>query len=390
MRRDELRALGRLAGESAGGLTARIHQTHQAIARRAFTAAGPGAKPVALVHDGIATGVYSAVGAAGRHGLRAAGELAAVAVGGEALALETRPAGRRALAALNGIAGDRLHAERSPLELRMGLRVDGAAVAASRGALARAYPDATPRVAVFVHGLGQSEAIWRRGGRPAPLGEALRTRLGITPVYVRYNSGRPVADSGRDLAALLESVCAAWPVALGELMLIGHALGGLVVQAAAGEEWSSGGRVSDVIAIGTPHRGLAFGGVLRGATRALGMAPETRAVAGLLAARSAGLRESERGSLSGFAPGVRWRFISGSVARDPTGRLARRVGDLVVTRDSAWAHDAGAVRFDPGSYVQIGGASHFALPVHPAVAEQLVRWLSGPPALPRGPASQRP
>ncbi|HSO99714.1 MAG TPA: hypothetical protein VLP43_12240 [Solirubrobacteraceae bacterium] len=119
MRRDELRALGRLAGESAGGLTARVHQTHRAVAQRAFHAVGLGAKPAALIHD-----------------------------------------------------------ERSPLELQMGLRVDGAAVAVERDAIARAYPDATPRVAVFVHGLGQSEAIWCRGGRAAPLGEALRTRLG--------------------------------------------------------------------------------------------------------------------------------------------------------------------------------------------------------------------
>ncbi|HSO99715.1 MAG TPA: hypothetical protein VLP43_12245 [Solirubrobacteraceae bacterium] len=190
-----------------------------------------------------------------------------------------------------------------------------------------------------------------------------------------------MADSGRELAALLGSVDGAWPVELRELTLIGHALGGLVVQAAA---WDWSERVGEVISIGAPHRGLAFGGALRGATRALGRAPpETRAVAGLLEARSAALLESERGSRVGFAPGVRWRFISGSVARDPTGRLARTVGDLVVTRNSAWAHDAGAVRFDPGSYVQIGGASHFALPVHPAVAEQLVHWLGGPRALPR-------
>lgn len=374
MRRDELRALGRLAGESAGGLTARIHQTHRAVARRAFHAAGPGAKPVALIHDGIAAGVYGAVGAAGRHGLAAAGELAAAVLGEEAPTLEARPGARRALAALNGLTGDRLHAQDSPLALRTVLTGE----IAPRG----------PRIAVLVHGLGQDEAVWRT------LGGTLRDRLGITPVAVRYNSGRPVAEVGSELSALLERLIAEWPGAVHEVVLIGHALGTLVAEAAIDADGAWSARVSGIVALGTPYHGLAAGGALRGAARTLRRLPETRAVAGLLEARSAGLKAAEAGGGRRGPARIRRLYVSGSVTRDPTAWPARRLGDLVVTRDSAWAHGGGALKDPDARYVQVGGASHFGLPGHPGVIEQIVRFLGEPAGLPAParalPPAQRP
>ena len=40
----------------------------------------------------------------------------------------------------------------------------------------------------------------------------LRADLGLTPVVVRYNTGRHICDNGDDLAALLDAVVMAWPV----------------------------------------------------------------------------------------------------------------------------------------------------------------------------------
>jgi hypothetical protein len=374
MRRDELRALGRLAGESAGGLTARIHQTHRAVAQRAFHAAGPVTRPVALIHDGIAAGVYGAVGAAGRHGLAAAGELAAAALGEEAPGLEARPSGRRALAMLNGLAGDRLHAQGNPLALRT--------------MLAGEIGPRSPRIAVLVHGLGQDEAVWR------PLGAALRDRLGVTPVAVRYNSGRPVDAVAAEVSALLERLVAEWPGEVREIVLVGHALGTLVAEAAIGGDGAWGAQVGGIVALGTPYHGLAAGGALRGAARTLGRLPETRAAAGLLEARSAGLKAAETGGARRGTARLRRLYVSGSVTRDPTTWPARRLGDLVVTRDSAWAHTGGSLQDPDARYVQVGGASHFGLPGHPGVIEQIVRFLGEPRALPAPvralPAAQRP
>lgn len=366
MRREELVALGRIAGDSAADLTSRVHETHRAIASRVFAAAGPGSRPVAAIHDGIAAGMYGTVAAASRGVLRAAGELAAVAAAPDAPALGSAPAGRRALAVLNGVAGDRLHAGGSALALTTELIESPESPAA--------------RIAVLVHGLGQSEATWRRGEGDPPLGVALRERLGIAPIYVRYNSGRPVQDVGRELAALLER--RAEPTA--EIVLVGHALGGLVAEAAVleGGEWTE--RVAALVALGAPYRGLTVGAALRGVSRALGRLPETRAVAGLLEARSAGIKQSEIGGARLLPGRVRRLFVSGTLGADPGRWPARVLGDLIVSRDSAWAHGGGAVALAPESYRQIGGASHFALPVHPAVVELVVRWLGEPRLLAAG------
>jgi hypothetical protein len=60
MRREEVAALGDLAGEAAGGLTTQIQQVHSGIAQRVWRAVGPAATPVRLVRDQVASRSYSA------------------------------------------------------------------------------------------------------------------------------------------------------------------------------------------------------------------------------------------------------------------------------------------------------------------------------------------
>ena len=81
-------------------------------------------------------------------------------------------------------------------------------------ALRRAFPDATPRLAVFLHGLCETDDAWRlRAARHVPYGERLRTELGYTPIFIRYNSGLHISHNGRALAALLDALTEHWPVA---------------------------------------------------------------------------------------------------------------------------------------------------------------------------------
>jgi hypothetical protein len=389
MRPEELRELGDLAGDVAGGVTRRIRDTHRAVAHRVFDFVGPAALPVQVVHDGIAGLVYGTVAIAGRQGLRAAGAATRAALPPGAEPLQAGPSGRRAVALLNGAAGDLLHERRSPLEVRMTVRVDGRSVPPEPRSLARAYPDATHKLAVFVPGLGQTEGAWRRSSEIPLYGQRLRSELGITPLYVRYNTGRAVAENGADLARLLSALIDAWPVAVQELSLVGHALGALVcrsaAEAAAEESWVE--RLRHVITLGAPHRGTTIERLLRTAGGALNRLPETRPAGRTLELRSAGMKDSGRGSQTPFLPHVRYLFVSGSISADPDGGLGRLLGDLVVSRDSAWAHPGGRapVQFPVDSYRHIGGVSHFGLTSHPIVAEQLVQWLSGGRRLTAGP-----
>lgn len=396
MRREEIAALGELAGDAAAGMTSRVRETHQAIARRTFRAIGPGSRPVEVVHDGIAGAVYGAVGGLSRLGIMAGARAIGAARKPDVPSLGEGPSGRRALAALNGAFGDVLYERRSPLEVKLTLRAEGREVLPSVTGLRAAYPHATPRLVVFVHGLAQTEYAWLRG---VSYGARLRSQLGYTPLYVRYNTGRPVDANGRDLARLLGQIEASWPVRIDDITLIGHAIGALASRSACehayAEPWVE--KVRHLVALGAPHRGIALERLARLAGNALGRLPETRAASRALELRSAGIKDAGRGTAGGFLPHARYLFVSASVARNPGGLLARSLGDLVVSRDSAWAHSGRGepVRFPVESYREIGPINHFDLPAHPVVLEQIVDWLSGPAQLPAGdPASagepQRP
>ena len=202
----EIRAAGKLGGRVFAGLVGRIEQVHQVIADRAFAPVGAAGAPARVIHDSVARGAYLAVRGTG---------VAAGTVGGQAAHLlggggpaGRAPGGNLALAVLNAVAGDRLGADLAPLEIRMAVRDDGCDVGLTAAQIAAAFPHATPGLAVFVHGLAETEDSWRRqADQSAPYGDRLRAEFGYTPVHVRYNTGRHISDNGHDLADLL----AAWP-----------------------------------------------------------------------------------------------------------------------------------------------------------------------------------
>ncbi len=385
MRREEAAGVTQLAGDLAGGLTERIHETHRAIARRAFAGVGPAAAPVAAVHDAIASVSYGAAARGFRLGGRAVGRAVASgllpAPGSNELTRSTR--GRRAVALLNGAVGDRLEASGSALHLGMAIHAGGRSVAVEPDAIAGAFPGAAPRIAVLVHGLGASEAVWAARGPADGIDVRLRA-AGITPVTVRYNSGRALERSGAALAELLDELRDAWPVEAQELILIGHDLGGLVCHRAVEQGMAV---PTSVVCLGAPHLGLGAERLLDRLSSALERLPETRALGRTLAMRSAGLKDGGAADAPRLDPRIRYLFVSGNVVPDARHPAAGWFGDLVVSRASAWAQpDGEGVRLPLDSYREIGGVGHYALPAHPAVHDQVLAWLTRP-ALPAAPAA---
>ena len=75
--------------------------------------------------------------------------------------------------------------------------------------------------------------MWRFAGRQqSTYGELLAGERDVTPVYVRYNTGRHISTNGRELAAKLQRLVSVWPVRVREIDLIGHSMGGLVIRSA--------------------------------------------------------------------------------------------------------------------------------------------------------------
>jgi pimeloyl-ACP methyl ester carboxylesterase len=406
MRSEEIVAVGSLAGDAAGGLATRIHDMHHGIAERVFESIGPAGEPVRLVHDGISKGVYAAV-SAGTNALVRAGAVAlSVATPPDAPSVADSRAGRLVVGALNGAFGDLLERRRNALKVRMTFRHGDRDLTLTRDGLSAALPQAKPRVAIFFHGLCESDAAWKlRDSRYVPYGFRLETELGYTSLYLNYNSGRHISENGRELAAQLGKLLEAWPVEVQELALIGHSMGGLVARSAchygAGSEWTA--KVRHVFTLGAPHLGAPLEQLTHRATVRLARLPETRGVAHALNLRSSGIKDLRYGYLIDedwfgqdpdeylrragaeipFLDTANHYFVCATLARSHDARSARIIGDLLVLHASAWGHARGQrLRFPVDHYRHVGGATHFDLLNHPAIYDQLSAWLQSRAALP--------
>jgi hypothetical protein len=360
------------------------------------------------VHDAVAGLAYGSVRFALGAGARAVGEAAALRANGVSVGED--PAGRAALAVLHGAHGDLVAREAPALAPGMTVRVDGRPVPLETGPLARAHPEASGRLAVFLHGLTETERAWgyrseHHHGRPGvTYGDLLRADLGLTPVQLRYNTGLHISDNGRALGALLDALVDAWPVPVRDVVLIGHSMGGLVArsalhQAGGGTPGASGWTtlVRDTVTLGSPHLGAPLE---RGVHRLAGLLarlPETRGLAALLALRSVGIKDLRRGTLveadwaerdlDAAGPGrhthvplhdgARHFVVLATVSRDPSGRVADLVGDLLVPPRSATGDtgDDDRLAFPADHVLRLGGLNHLDLLHHPRVYEQLRRWL---------------
>ena len=395
----ELRALARLASEGAEGASRVAEGVHanvwQTVTRRRAEADGRARGLTGVVYRWVRA-LTRLVGWSADNMLRRAERRADAGDERE----ETR---RHAdlVAVANGVLGDRLAAEGSVLATSMTLRA-GASVLAGAGPWEVAV--AGPRVAVFVHGLCMNELGWETEGR-APHAEALAT-LGWSVVTVRYNSGRHISESGRDLDAALGRLVGGWPVPVDALALVTHSMGGLVArsaaaQAAAESPWRA--RWTHLVCLGTPHHGSPVERAGNWVDALLASRRTTAPLARLGQIRSAGVTDLRHAALHDADWQDRDRFERRPDDRTPVplpegvacyavaatltarrGALAERVvGDgLVPLRSALGEHpDAGrALAFDATE--TLFETSHLGLLTDPEVTRALAQWLAPVPDRP--------
>lgn len=420
---NDVRALAALVGRHADTTVLAVTQgLHRAISSRAFRWV-PGSQPVRVVHDAISTLVYASV-RLGLRGVAAAGDVvAAVATGDrEVRWLESTPGHTRAASILHGVIGDRFATDHPALDLPVTIRVDGRTISADRAALTEAFPDASSRIAVFLHGLTESDCCWDNDdGIVLP---DVVAELGWTPVRLRFGSGRAIAINGAELDHLLEDLLDTWPVPITELSLIGHSMGGLVIRAAYGlaaraEAEADGDLTSEVaeedarrwpglvrhtVSLGTPHLGAWLERAANTGTRFLRRIPEGEVVAQVIDTRARGIKDLRHGALSdecwgegvvhedgiggldGFVPApehvaplldhATHHMIAGRLTRSPDHPVARIIGDALVTAPSALGDD-GRRSLTGGNIETLElPAGHFRLMRDQAVADHLRRWLA--------------
>jgi pimeloyl-ACP methyl ester carboxylesterase len=297
----DISAIGDVLAESFDGTTRRVEEVHQAVARRSFAAAGPVRSWPQAIHDRITARLYATARAVGPAAIRSGAIGIGSAVDPDAPRLSGSPRGKAVLSAFNGIFGDALASRGNGLALPMAIKRDGVSINPTPRSLARAFPHAEARVAVFVHGFGETDDSWRwwseeHWGSPrVTYGELLRRERGYTPLYLHYNTGRRIAENADELSCLLAKVTANWPVTVTEVVLIGHSAGGVLAREAvrrafrAGEPWVS--LVGDVVSLGVPRTAIAAESAVGAIRRALAKLPESEPLARLLDARSGGLKD---------------------------------------------------------------------------------------------------
>lgn len=408
MRADEATGLGRWSGALLRGATTATQAVHAAVGRRgdavAVAIVGPDAAPFIAIRRVVTDTVYRTVAFGVDAGARVVGLVAARHVD-DSTSLTDTPRGNQALALVNGWHGDRLARAGSPLSLPMALRHEGHDLPADPDHLRAAFPDATGRLVLFAHGLAETEDYWRYraqdhyGDPTVSYGSRLRDDLKYTPLWVRYNTGRRISDSGADLSALLDDVVANWPVPVTSLALIGHSMGGLVVQSAlaqgAASDWI--GLVRDTVSIATPHHGAALEQRVAAVATWAGTRESLTWLATVLRHRSVGIKDLRHGNLVpqdwvghdpddpvshrvevAVYPGARHHLALSTICRNTDGPVGTRIGDLLVTPVSGRGGPGGG-RFTqtPASSVHIvGGLHHFDSLNHPDVYPQIRTWLT--------------
>ncbi len=408
MKSEEIRASGKLATRTLADTVSQVEQVHRAFAGRTFKITAPVSLPARVVHDVVATCVYALIRGTSLAAGMVASELVA-ATAGSVLPAGSTPRSNLALAILNATWGDELADQGSPLAIPMAVRRARADVEPRRDALEAAFPEATSKVAVFLHGLGETEESWRLHadrhglGAESTYGSRLAEDLGYTPVYLRYNSGLHICENGHHLASLLDDVVAAWPTPVTELILVGHSMGGLVSRSAChyanqgNHSWVS--LLRHVFYLGTPHLGAGLEQWVSRLSSVFAKLDESRPLASILDRRSAGIKDLSAGYLldedwrnggprsqrePNDIPLIPWAnhyAISATVTASRNHPLGRLVGDFLVQPDSArgQSRDGGHIPFPVEHTRHFGGLHHFNLLNHPPIYEALREWLDPTP-----------
>jgi len=329
--------------------------------------------------------------------------------------------GRLGRSVLNGVMGDYLEKQNNPLAIKMAFYHNFKALSLNENLAHQVDFPLTNKVVVLVHGLTNLETIWdfenvkQSSEQSAALcldeyvdqyidsyfdysgqrikenyGSKLQEDFGLTPFFLRYNTGLTLEKNARELSALLSKLFAVYPLEIDQLVLVGFSMGGLLTryaQAMATEashvpEWRK--KLSECFYIGTPHEGspLEKFGHLAGEIVRHIPKEYVRHWADWIDLRSEGIQDLKDGLrylnkhneasvvCNSFTEHARHYFVSGAVSRK-NGVLNKLIGDSLVLQTSANPRSAPLNCRN----AHFEGVVHMHLANSQRVYEQIKGWL---------------
>jgi pimeloyl-ACP methyl ester carboxylesterase len=278
----------------------------------------------------------------------------------------------RFLSIINGVMGDQLAANQHAWALEMQLMeplISGEITKQNKG------------TALFIHGLCMSDLDWQAGAHPQAL-EA----MGYRCMYVRYNTGLPIAENGARLSALLQQYMA---TNSGELVCIAHSMGGLVLRSALDQpvrknaSWIR--KLTACVYLGTPHAGAPLEHIGRTVSSLWQRLPLLGALAPIASLRSQGIQDLALGVALPFSSACRHLLVAGTLSKTSS-KSAQAIGDGLVPVASALAQNQSTLHTSFVKRVSLQGLGHLALLRDDRVTQSLVDFLAM--SLAKAPAPQ--
>lgn len=279
--------------------------------------------------------------------------------------------------ALNGVVGHTLEELDSPLAQGMSLRDEfGGELDATDWT-----QHARRGLVLFVHGLCLSERDWQGHHHDGFVRELREFGYGVA--WLRYNTGRAIADNGEHLADLLEAL----PRRDLPITLVGHSMGGLVIRAAGyhaeirGQHWVT--QLRGAAYLGTPHHGAPLEQLGDAANKLLALTPYTRGFMSLGNIRSRGIRDLREGRIVPAHKANPYRLVNtarhlllaGHMGRD---RQRHFLGDgLVPVRSALGQHVEAhrALHAKDVTRVELDGLGHMQMLKDERVYQTLLEWM---------------
>jgi len=397
----DLRGIARLATQATGGVTTIVEGIHQSVWSTLGVSGSQEPGRTGGITGAVYRGVHTVTQLLGEGVDTVLSGLESLIDFGDDSKIET-PEREAVLAALNGVIGDRLLADNNPFATPMTLRYRGEPL---DWQAPPSMPEATGKILVLIHGLCMNDLQWHTQieGRVVDHGEALAVALAYTPVSVRYNSGLHTSENGRELAARLEELVTHWPVAVEELTVLAHSMGGLLIRSAihsatrGGQSWPD--HLKNIVFLGTPHHGAPLEKAGNWVDVVLGSTTYTAPFATLGALRSAGITDLRFGHLLDedwqgrdrfdhtsdtrqvvpLPEGVACYTVAATTASKRGFMADRLVGDgLVLVASALGEHDEKGrdLGFSASSQCIQYGMNHLDLLRSLSVTRQILQWLT--------------
>jgi len=320
------------------------------------------------------------------------------------------------LSAINGVIGDYLHTQQSPLSIAMTFRQHGNDI--ELNALARHIAESEGKLLIMVHGLCMNDVQWRQGEHDH--GYHLANDLSCITVYLHYNTGRHIYQNGIKLNALLGELASQFHSLQSQhsldISVVAHSMGGLVTRSAlyyakdaipeaaakteAAEEsiqWAE--YLKKIVFLGTPHHGAPLEKAGNWVDLFSGMHHFTAPLTRITQTRSAGIADLRHGYIVendthserrfDFASdqrkpiplpdGVACFAIATTSSASPNAINKHIVGDGLVPLNSALGiheNEAFNLNFKPENQWVGNNISHLGLLGNKTIYDVIHRWLS--------------